>query len=75
MKTNKDKTIIVIPEATESEMDRFLDVWNNHPEKETIMLNKDVKMFKLIKGELFEVVTSLSKVVKKRIKELMGDLK
>ena len=52
----RNKTIFVIPEATQEELEKFADMLDN--EKETIMVGADCKMFKVVEGEMFEVVTS-----------------
>lgn len=57
-----NKTIIVLEGADEQECDKFLHKLKNK-ECDFIVTNADTKMFKLIDGELFEVVTSLEKVV------------
>lgn len=56
----KDKTLYVIPGATTEEMKIFASELRQGTSPNIIM-NTDCKVFKIIGGELFEVVTSLKK--------------
>ena len=57
-----DKTIYVVEGSTQREIELFAEHLKNNAKN--IVTNKDVKVIKLIKGEMFEVVTNLKKVKK-----------
>ena len=56
-----NKTIFVLPGASCEVVDSFIESLDNK-NNESLVTNIECKMFKLIEGELFEVVQSLEKV-------------
>ena len=57
---NKEKYILVIPGASPEELEEFQNVIKSN--KKYIVTNSNCKMFRLVDGELYEVVPSISKV-------------
>lgn len=51
------KTLIVVPNATRAQMDRIAEELKSTRDKIFISA-EDVKVFKIVKGELFEIITS-----------------
>lgn len=65
MKADRDFTVIVLPDATMQEMSEFKEKFNEmrkQPDFSPIMTNADTKIFKIKKGEIFEIVTSEKKI-------------
>lgn len=54
----KNKTIFVIPGASPSELEDFKYCLNN---ADPVFIGKDVKMYKIIEGEIYEVIEKLVK--------------
>ena len=57
-----DKTVIVVPGATQKQLELFKKIIEESPQK-TVFISSETQVFKLVDGELFEVVPSLKKVV------------
>lgn len=61
MKAVRNFTVIVLPDATMQELVEFGEMLKK-PNLSPILTNLEIKIFKIRKGEMFEVVTSLKKI-------------